>query len=173
MTEGGSHSESPTEPVRDGRSVRASNRSLRIVDIEGLFVQLCPGGIENAAGYFSPSSFPPRSPGPVCQRARRSRPVVGAAKSGQSLGCWRKKKAYWRASLAEAQQEARNSPGRPLGTSSQALAVIMTSVVLPKRHTRDTTRDGYSPLSARCCFLPPEALPIAEVRCAMVSRGGL
>lgn len=82
--------------------------------------------------------------------ARSSLPKVQARRGSSKR--WAKawileKNACWRASLAEAQQEARNSPGRSLGTSSQALAVIMTNVVLPQRRI---TRDGCSPPSPLC-----------------------
>lgn len=91
--------------------------------------------------------------------ARSSLPKVQARR--RSSKRWAKawvleKKACWRASLAQAQQEGRNSPGRSLGTSGQALAVIMTNVVLPQQRI---TRDGCSPPSAsshRKLFLSPK-----------------
>lgn len=108
--------------------------------------------------------------------ARSSLPKVQARR--RSSKRWAKawvleKKACWRASLAQAQQEGRNSPGRSLGTSGQALAVIMTNVVLPQQRI---TRDGCSPPSAsshRKLFLSPKCgvrwFPVAAC-CAACER---
>ena len=76
--------------------------------------------------------------------AKRLDSSVETANAGQRLEQWHQKslepgaKACWRASLAEAQQDARDLPGRSLGTSSQALAVIMTNDVHhpQQRHKR-------------------------------------
>src|SRR5690349_7209467 len=65
--------------------------------------------------------------------AKRPDSSVETANAGQRLEKWHQKsleagaKACWWASLAEAQQDARDLPGRLLGTGSQALAVIMTN----------------------------------------------
>lgn len=133
----------------DGVSERSTG-GLRIVDIAGVLVlyRCFPVGLKL---LILPCvsimvSFHDRQ----VQFAKGPGPSEKQQTLGKGLDAG--EKACWRASLAQAQQEGRNSPGRSLGTSGQALAVIMTNVVLPQRRI---TRDGCSPPSPLCVLLLP------------------